>query len=67
MAGGLKHLSGEEKLEQLCFFSLEKRWPWGYLIAAFLCLRGGYKKDKHRLFSMVKSRKMRDNKLKLEE
>ena len=38
MVTGLKHLSGEEKLGQLCFFSLEKRWLWGHLIAACLYL-----------------------------
>jgi len=48
---GMEHLRCEESLRQTELFSLEKRRLCGHLIAAFLCLKGAYRKDGENLFS----------------
>ena len=51
MIQGLEHLSYEDRLRELGFFSLEKRRLQGDLIAAFQYLKGAYRKDGDNLFS----------------
>ena len=67
MIRGLKHLSCEERLKELGLFSLEKRRLQGDLIVAFQHLKGPYKKDRDRLFSMTCCNRRRDNGFKLKE
>lgn len=61
----LEHLSYEEKLRELGYFSLEKRILWGDIIAAFLFLNGAHKKDREEIFKMAYSDRTRDNVFKL--
>jgi len=48
---GLEHLSYKERLRDLELFSLENRRLQGDLFVAFQYLKGGYKKDRERLFT----------------
>ena len=51
MIRGLEPLCWEERLGELGLFSLEKRWLWGELTAAFWYVEGACKKNEDRLFS----------------
>lgn len=53
MFRSLEHLSCEGRLRELVLFKLEKRWLQRNLIEAFWYLKGAYKKNVDRLFSMA--------------
>ncbi|PKU47852.1 hypothetical protein llap_1832 [Limosa lapponica baueri] len=67
MITGLEHLSYEDRLREVGFFSLEKRRLRGALLAAFQYLKGTYTKDEEGLFVRKRSDKMRGNGFKLKE
>ena len=66
MIRGLEHLTYEDRLRELGFFSLEKRRLQGDLIAAFQDLKRVYRKDGEGLFIRAGSDRMRGNSFKLE-
>ncbi|GAB0203573.1 hypothetical protein GRJ2_002822900 [Grus japonensis] len=64
---GLEHLSCEDRLRELGFFSLEKRQPQGDLIVAYQYLKGAYRKAGEGLFIRACSDRTRGNGFKLKE
>ena len=67
MVSGLEHLSCEEKLRELGWFSLEKRRVQGDLIEAFQYFKGAYREDGEGLFIRECSDRRRCNGFKLKE
>lgn len=64
---GMKHLSYEDMLRQLGFFSLEKRRHWGDFIAAFQYLIGAHIKKGEGHFIQADSYRTRVNGFTLKE
>ena len=61
----VEHLPYEDRLREMGLFSLEKRRPWGDLIAAFQYLKGAYKQEGSQLFTRLDNSKTRGNGFKL--
>jgi len=67
MTRGVEHLSYEERLRELGWFSLQQRRLQGDLVAAFQCLPGAYKKAAEGLFTRACSDRTRGSGFKLKE
>ena len=67
MIRGLEHLSYEGRVRKLGLFSLEKRRLRGDHIVAFQHLRGSYRQERNRLFTLSDEDRTRQNSLKLKE
>ncbi|RMC04770.1 hypothetical protein DUI87_17942 [Hirundo rustica rustica] len=67
MIRGMEHLSYEERLEELGLFSLEKRRLWSDLIVVFRYLKGAFKKDGKKDFTVESSDRTRGNGFKLKK
>jgi len=65
MIRGLEHLSCEERQRKLSLFSLERRRLWGDIIVALQYLKGVYKQEGERLFTLVDSDRTKGNGFKL--
>lgn len=50
----------EERLREQVLFSMEKRWFWEVLTAAFPHLQGSYQEDGAGLFGVVRGRQTRN-------
>ena len=60
---GMEHLSYEDRLRDLGFLNLEKRWLWRDIIVTIQCLKGAYNKDGDKIFSRAGSNKTHSFKL----
>lgn len=58
---GWEHVSYEERLRELGFFSLEKEWLWGDLVAAFQYFRGASMQEGDQLFTRCGSDRIVDS------
>ena len=67
MIRGMEHLSYEERLKELGYFSLEKRRLWGHLVAAFQAPEGARKEDREGLFTRANHDRTKGNGFKLKE
>ena len=65
MIRGLEHPSYEERLRELCLFSLEKRRLQGDLTVDFQHFKGAYKQEGEQLFTRVDNDRTRGNGFKL--
>ena len=64
---GLEHLSSENRLTNMGFFSMKNIRLWGELIVAFQYLNGVYKREGNQLFTRVGSDRTRGNGFRLKE
>ena len=67
MVKGLEHLSYEEGLKELRFFSLEKRRLWGDLIVPFQYIKEAFTKDGEKLFTWARCDKTNGNSFEVKE